>query len=178
MIIRIYTQPLWRVAAEILLGVLLWTFLFAALGRRKPKFWRILNLCILAASVFAVVYMTVLRRSAGERELILIPGNFLQKGKALHEIYRSFLMNILLFMPFGLALSAVLSSKMKPWRCVLITELIALGFSLAVETVQYFFALGRAEADDVLANTFGAFIGALHVPLAAAVINRIARRNE
>ena len=178
MIIKIYTQPLWRVAAEILLGVLLWTVLFATLDKQKPKLWRILNLCILAASVFAVVYMTMLRRSAGERELILIPGNFLQEGKQLHEIYRSFLMNILLFTPLGLTLSAVLSSKMKPWRCVWLTVLLALGFSLAVETVQYFAGLGRAEADDVLANTFGAFIGALHVPLASAVINRIARRNE
>lgn len=178
MIIRIYTQPLWRVAAEILLGLLLWTFLSAVSGRRKPKLWRMLNLCILAASVFSVAYMTMLRRSAGEHELILIPGYFLKEGRQLHEIYRSFLMNVLLFTPFGLTLSAVLSSKMKPWRCVGLTVLIAFGFSLAVETVQYFCALGRAEADDVLANTFGAFIGALHVPLAAAVINRIARRNE
>lgn len=178
MIIRIYTQPLWRVAAEILLGLLLWTFLSAVSGRRKPKLWRMLNLCILAASAFAVVYMTMLRRSAGESELILIPGNFLQEGMHLHEIYRSFLMNILLFVPFGLSLSAVLSSKMKPWRCVGLTVLIAFGFSLAVETVQYFFALGRAEADDVLANTFGAFIGALHVPLAVAITRIVAKRNE
>ena len=178
MIIKIYTQPLWRVAAEILLAVLLWAVFFATLGKRKPKLWRILNLCLLAASVFLVTYMTILRRSAGEHELILLPGNFLREGKRLHEIYRSFLMNILLFTPFGLSLCAVLSSKRKPWRCVALAVLIALGFSLAVETTQFFTGLGRAETDDVLANTFGAFIGALHVPLASAIMRIAAKRNE
>ena len=174
MIIKIYTQPLWRVAAEILLAVLLWVILFATLGKRKPKLWRILNLCLLAASVFLVAYMTMLRRSPGERELILIPGNFLREGKKLHEIYRSFLMNVLLFTPFGLSLSAVLSSQRKAWRCVRLTVLLALGFSLAVETTQYVAYLGRAEVDDVLANLLGALIGALHVPIGSAAIKRIA----
>lgn len=178
MIIKIYTQPFWRVGAEILLAVLLWAVLSAVLSKRKPKIWRILNLCILAASVFSVAYMTMLRRSAGEHELILIPGYFLKEGRQLHEIYRSLLMNVLLFTPFGLTLSAVLSSKMKPWRCVWLTVLIAFVFSICVETTQYFAKLGRAEADDVLANSFGAFIGALHVPLAVAITRIAAKRNE
>lgn len=178
MIIKIYTQPLWRVGAEILLAALLWTVLYAALGKRKPKLWRILNLCFLAASVFCVAYMTMLRRSAGEHELILLPGNFLQEGKQLHEIYRSFLMNVLLFTPFGMTLAAVLSSSLKPWRCVWLTLLIAFCFSVAVEATQYFASLGRAEADDVLANSLGAFFGALHVPLAAVIMRIAAKRNE
>lgn len=178
MLLKIYAQPLWQVILEIPLCMLVWMCLRVSPGTQKPKLWRILNLCLLAVSVFSVVLMTLLRRNSGEYGLILIPGYFLQEAKIQREIYRAMLMNVLLFTPFGLALSAVLSSKMKPWRCVGLTVLIAFGFSLAVETVQYFFALGRAEADDLLANTFGAFIGALHVPLAGAVINRIARRNE
>ncbi len=169
MLFKIYAQPLWRVAAEILLAALIWAVLSATFGKRRPKLWRMLNLCLLAVSAFLIVYLTILKRNAGEHELILRPWYFLQEGKIQPEIYRSLLMNVLMFTPFGLSLGAGFSSGMKPWRCVLITLLIAIAFSVAVETTQYFAGLGRAETDDVGANALGAFIGALHVPIGAAL---------
>lgn len=165
MLHTIYAQPLWRVTVEILLGTLLWAALRATLGRKRPKPWRGLNLCLLAASLFGVVLVTMLHRNPGEHELILLPGYFLQEGKIQPEIYRSLLMNVLLFAPVGLTLSAALAQGRKASRCVLLTVLIGLACSVTVEAVQYVGNLGRAETDDVLANMLGTVIGALHVPI-------------
>lgn len=173
MIFKLYAQPLGAVVLEILLGTLLWAVLSAMLGRKKPKLWRVLNSCLLAVSVFAVLFMTVLRRTSGAHELILIPGYFLQEGKRQPEIYRSLLMNVLLFTPLGLSLSAVLSKNNSTWRCIGTVTLISLGFSVLVEATQFIGCLGRAEVDDVLANTLGALIGALHVPIGKALQKRI-----
>ena len=162
---KIYAQPLGRVVLEILIGMLLWAVLSATLGKRKPKLWQISNLVLLAGSVFAVAFMTLMHREPGEHELILIPGYFLKEAQTEPEVYRSLLMNVLLFTPFGLTLSAVLSKKRTPWKCVLLTVLIGMTLSLTIETAQYLGGLGRAEVDDLLANTLGAFLGALHVPL-------------
>lgn len=181
MIHKIYAQPLGRVITEILLGMILWAVLSAALGKKKPSLWRILNMCLLVISVFAVILLTVIRRTPGDHELILMPGYFLQEAKIQPEIYRSLLMNVLLFTPFGLSLSAVLVSKIKPAHSAWITVLIALGLSIAVEATQYLASLGRAEVDDVLANTLGALIGALHVPVGIIMdkaITEYQKRNE
>lgn len=45
-------------------------------------------------------------------------------------------------------------------KVIFITILFALA-SLAIEFCQYHFALGLAEADDVMNNTLGTLIGAL-----------------
>lgn len=44
---------------------------------------------------------------------------------------------------------------------ILISTLIGLAASLAIEYCQFRFSLGNAEADDVICNTLGALIGAL-----------------
>lgn len=173
MVHKIYAQPLGRVVLEILLGALLWAVLNATLGKRKPKLWQISNLVLLAGSVFAVAFMTLMHREPGEHELILIPGYFLKEAQTEPEVYRSLLMNVLLFTPFGLTLSAVLSTKVTPWKCFLLTVLIGIALSLSVETAQYLGGLGRAEVDDLLANTLGTFIGALHVPLGAFFLTQM-----
>lgn len=177
MLFRVYAQPLGRVVLEIVIGVVLWAVLGATLGRKKPRLWRVLNLCLLAVSAFAVLLMTVLQRTTGERELVLHPGNFLQEAKIQPEVYRSLLMNVLLFVPFGLALSAVLSRSKKQRNAVWMTVLLGLAFSILVESAQYFGGLGRAETDDVLANTFGTLLGALHLPLGRLLI-KLKQRNK
>lgn len=77
------------------------------------------------------------------------------------EILRSNFMNVVLFYPAGLLSFELLP---KNWRrakkVIFITILFAL-VSLAIEFCQYHFALGQAEADDVMHNTLGALIGAL-----------------
>lgn len=89
------------------------------------------------------------------------------------EILRSNFMNIVLFYPSGLLACEILP---KNWsrakRIIFVTILFAL-VSLAIEFCQYHFALGQAEADDVIHNTLGALIGAL---ISTIPVNRILRK--
>ena len=170
----IYAQPRGWVELQILLFTILWTVLSATWGRQKPKFWRIGNLAMLTAAVLGVAYATLLRTSAVGHELILMPGNFVKEAQKQPEVYRSLLMNVYLFVPFGLTLSAAQSAVGRmPWKSVLLTVLCAAALSCAVETAQYLGGFGRAETDDLLANALGAFLGALHVPLGAMIAKRI-----
>lgn len=64
--------------------------------------------------------------------------------------------NIVLFIPFGLLLSFLL--KRKP-----LIKITFLGFllSLLIEVIQYIYPTGRiSDVNDLIFNTFGAFIGA------------------
>ena len=89
------------------------------------------------------------------------------------EILRSNFMNLVLFYPAGLLACDLLP---KNWsrakRTIFVTILFAL-VSLAIEFCQYHFALGQAEADDVIHNTLGALIGAL---VNTIPVNRILRK--
>jgi glycopeptide antibiotics resistance protein len=62
--------------------------------------------------------------------------------------------NLLVFIPFGL----LLGSNLKQtgfWQKLMIVG----GFSLAVETIQYVFAIGSTDITDLIMNTLGGFIG-------------------
>ena len=68
-------------------------------------------------------------------------------------------LNILLFVPFGLVLSTLFydSNRFKiRWWIVMI---VGLAVSLAVETSQLVFRLGVFEIDDLVKNTIGATLG-------------------
>ena len=89
------------------------------------------------------------------------------------EILRSNFMNIVLFFPAGLLACDLLP---KNWsrakRIIFVTILFAL-VSIIIEYCQYHFALGQAEADDVIHNTLGALIGAL---VSTIPVNSILRK--
>ena len=67
----------------------------------------------------------------------------------------NFLGNIVAFLPLGALLPMVRQSRTR-LRDV---ALIAAGFSMAIETMQYLFARRNADVDDVLLNTLGALFG-------------------
>lgn len=69
-----------------------------------------------------------------------------------------YLGNIAFFVPFGVLVFMLLRDARRP---LLLTTLVGLGTSLAVETSQYLFALGYTDIDDLLMNTLGAFLGAV-----------------
>jgi len=69
-----------------------------------------------------------------------------------------YLGNLAFFVPFGVLVYMLLIDARRP---LLSTVLVGFAASLTIETAQYVFALGYSDIDDLLMNTFGAFLGAL-----------------
>ena len=140
----IYRIPVPLVLPMIALIVVIWGLLMRLLARRAPKAMRIVNIAAAVVALGGILYITVFRNNPGKQELILQPFQSFIEAKEQKEMFRELLMNVLLFVPFGLAFSYVL-----PWfsehkkngigKCIVATELIALVFSVGIEVTQYFF---------------------------------------
>ena len=113
--------------------------------------------CIL--SVFGILAFTLLSRTGGQG-VFLTPFRFLELAKDEPEFYRSFFMNVFLFVPLGVFMPYAVSNKPQ-LRNAFIT--IGLGFFLSagVEFLQYRLSRGLSETDDVIANTLGTVIGVI-----------------
>ncbi|MBQ6067391.1 MAG: VanZ family protein [Clostridia bacterium] len=160
----IYRIPVPLVLPIIAVVVLIWGMAMRLLARRSPKAVGIINCIALTAALGGILYITVFRNDPGKQELILQPFQSFIEAKQQKEMYRELLMNVLLFVPLGLSLPFVLTrTEDGAWRCrircAVLTVLIAVALSVAIEAVQYRFALGRCETDDVLSNTLGTFFG-------------------
>ena len=162
----IYTLPLKNVFATMIAGAFLWGFLRTKVNERA---WRSANLILLIVSIAAVLYLTIFDRSGGTYEVLLRPFSVLERAKRQRELYRAMLMNVFLFFPLGLTLSNVLPQKRTRWSRITLTPLLGCLLSVGVEYAQYYSALGRAETDDVLCNTLGAFLGACSLLIAHGV---------
>ena len=132
---------------------------------RKKYLWRPISALLLSVCFAVIFFSTLAGRSSGllGQQKLSLP--FYLYYSVLHggnsEILRSNFMNVVLFYPAGLLACELLP---KNWsrakRIIFVTILFAL-MSVAIEFCQYHFALGQAEADDVIHNTLGALIGAL-----------------
>ena len=149
-----YAQPYLLVFLEMVTVYIVWTFLMLLL---RGKSGRIVAVVGLLLSLTLVACLTIVGRSeAGE--IMLIPFITFFRAFANPGYLRSAIMNIALFIPLGLTLPYVLPDRIR--RKVPVTVVAGLLLSIAVEAVQLLFALGNSEMDDILMNTFGAFLGA------------------
>lgn len=130
----------------------------------KTSWWKPVLGVFLIGWIAVLAYATVFSRS---------PGTYAPPNLSLFHSYRevnsggsweillSNYMNILLFFPGGLFLSAVLPKRW-PWLLrILLSAVFFSLFSAVMEYGQYFWQLGRVEADDVLHNTLGALLGGI-----------------
>ena len=108
--------------------------------------------------VVVILYATVISRGESSLGYDFTPFSSFQRAVEQPEMYRSMLMNVFLFEPLGLMLPFVI--KGSTVKRILLTIVIGFALSVAIEASQYFFALGMAEADDVICNTVGAALGA------------------
>lgn len=173
----IYCQPLWRIVLTIVAAPLLWALLGRLLSLPHPRFWRQLNLLLAALSVLVILYTTLGNRSGGVRQMVLTPFASFAEAKIQPELYRSMLMNVLLFEPLGLSLSQGLPIR-RTWLRFMLPVLSGLCLSCAIETLQYLFSLGRTEADDVMMNSIGTIVGALSLPLTACLHRIFSKHSE
>ena len=145
----IYRIPVPLVLPIIAVIVVVWGLLMRLLARRAPKAIRIVNIAAAVIALGGILYITVFRNNPGKRELILQPFQSFIEAKEQKEMFRELLMNVLLFVPFGLSLPFALTpGKSGEWRgriwCFIVTIAVAVVLSVAIEAVQYRFALGRA----------------------------------
>ena len=109
--------------------------------------------CILfGAYIAAILWITLFSRLGTERRSFLLP--FHSYVEILKGEWRPLLENIgniALFIPLGVAL-----------KCSGVRDVKKTGFlvSLLIEVLQFTFALGTFECDDLIHNTLGAVIGA------------------
>ena len=103
--------------------------------------------------IIIILFFTIIRRNNQTgREICLYP--FKTYYKFGHTFVRwQIFMNIFLFIPLGFLIP--FSSK----RSFIQTLTIGLCLSITIEALQYIFALGLCETDDVIHNTLGCIIG-------------------
>ena len=119
-------------------------------------------MAMLTAVLAAVVYITVGQRSgSGGYGVYLVPFHSFREVAAggSRELYRSNFMNVLLFYPAGLLAVALLPERWPGWLRLAVTVLCLTLLSGGIEYVQYRFAMGRCEIDDVIHNGLGALLG-------------------
>ena len=170
-----YALPLREVFNAIFLCILLWVcmgFVFRAERTEQHKIWKYINCFLCIASVGLIIKMTLWGRREGVRQLQLMPFYTLTTISYNGEAIRTMVMNIVLFLPFGLTLPYVfdhIKNKRRKWLlCIWIGFLVSVG----VESIQYVFALGRAETDDVICNTLGCALGVLAEVVAEGIKKR------
>ena len=134
----------------------------------KEKVKKYIWAAFLLIYIFAVLYLTGYR---GRFDFeIFTNGGLFKNGKLFPVPFvhmrwayldyppyfvRSLLENIVMFIPVGIALGKVSGGRMTIWK------IIAVGFalSLTIEFLQYMFGTGESETDDLIVNTFSAFLG-------------------
>ena len=156
----------WTVCILLLSLLLLWPMLCQRVGERRRVLF---NTALACAAAFIILYTTILTRTPGVPAVILTPFAALTAARVQPELYREMLMNVFLFFPLGLTLSNALPRKWHRWLRIILTTLVGCALSAGIEYIQYRYALGLAETDDVICNTLGAFLGAASLLAAHAI---------
>lgn len=169
----IYSRSLVGIVFFMAMALVIWSILSV---RIAEKHWRTGNLIFASLMAFSILYVTLLSRAEGSTGVILAPFASFTAARQQPEIYRSMLMNVFLFFPFGLSFANALPRKWHHCIRILLTTLTACLFSIGIEYTQYRFSLGLTETDDVICNTLGAFLGSASLLLAHAIEIRNERR--
>lgn len=165
---KIYRQHLGIIILWILMLIFIWTAM--AILFYKRSIWKRSNIIPMFVIIVTIIYITLLSREDGVREIILVPFHSFIEGQSQPEIYRTMLMNVFLFVPLGLVMPFALPDKVMHNQ--IITIIFACLLSTFVEIMQYCFRLGRCEADDVICNTLGAAIGTVSYLIYRKIIER------
>lgn len=165
----IYATNLMTVIVAMPIILLVWSVIGAVFFKKM----RIIGTAAAVLAVAAILYVTLFSRGSRLGGLDLIPFSSFSRAVTNSEIYRSMLMNVLLFFPLGLSLPFVF--KETTGKRILFTILSAVLLSLMIEAFQYVFSRGLAETDDVICNTLGAVTGSCAY-LITVLIRNITKR--
>ena len=157
---RFYGMPLRQVIFNMFILIIIWTVLADLFKWKLNKkiLWHRVNQ-LLTVEMSVLICIATLYSRENTMDVCWIPFYSFKMARQQPEIYRSMLMNVFLFFPLGLTLPYALPEKWKHQAVIAI--LFALGLSVAIEFLQYYLCLGRAEMDDVICNTLGCAIGTI-----------------
>lgn len=162
--VDLYRMPIGFTVVCLVGALLFWCILTRYIqqaGRKQRILYGFFCGVVFLVWVLGVLYITVLMRTPGEREVHWQPFYQLQQWFAggPKELLRTLWMNVLLFVPGGLFLSAQLPARWPWWVRIPLVLIVLIGLSVGIEWLQYQYALGVVEADDLLCNTLGAVLG-------------------
>ena len=104
---RIYILDISTILITIPILLLVWSVIGAAFY----KYIRIIGAVMAVIAIGAILYITVLTRNESGAGANFIPFSSFERAKIQPEFYRSMLMNVFLFVPFGLALPFAFGGK-------------------------------------------------------------------
>ena len=179
---RLYGWPLRRIIGLIVVVVIIWGLL-AALADKfgKSALWRWLNRGIAVFFVAVILAMTYTSRGT---PAATVTWGFLGKWEAARkqpELYREMLMNVLLFVPYGMAMPFALLNprrKRRSWPMIIVAVWLGILFSAFIECLQLVYSRGHAEVEDLICNSIGTAVGAVAflIWIVSAAIRRIKSR--
>lgn len=155
---KIYVLPLPVVVALMIISILIWSISERVFNNLR-LIWKAINTVLFIFDIAAIIYCTIISRTSGTSGVYLTPFYSYIEARENSELYRVALMNILLFLPFGLSLPNLMPKDFR--HKMLFTIIAAMFLSASIELIQYIFGLGRVETDDVIHNTVGAVLGVL-----------------
>lgn len=157
-----YCLPI--VDAVLLAGLGSLVFLFLKKHLNQKLLWKWIIFVILLTWMITIVFTTIGNRDIGSTmQHNFIPFHSYREVWAggNPEILRSNFMNAVLFYPAGLLFASLLPRTWKWWHSVVLTLLLLTLVSVGIEYIQYAYALGRAEIDDVIHNAIGTLLGSI-----------------
>lgn len=178
--IKLYSQSIYREIPSYMYFALLLVavvgFILIFSNQRVKQKWRAFGRLVFFEYVAFLLCMTVFfRESVEHRTFNLIPfwSYTAENADLQHSLYVEALMNVLMFVPFGLLAGCVF--KRIGWKKMLVASLC---LSVLIETLQFILKRGFAEFDDVFHNTLGAVIGFGVYALMAATVRLILDRRK
>ena len=159
---RFYCFSIPGIMIGIVLITILWGLLRKRLEEKRLVLW--ISFILFLCGFTVILYITLGNRNVGSKnEICLIPlYSYVQALRGGNpEIYRSNFMNVILFYPVGLLATSLLPQKWKGWCRFILVVLALTAVSVGIEFLQYRYALGRCEIDDVIHNALGALLGSL-----------------
>ena len=161
----IYVLPIGYTFLGLLFLLVIWSYLqhwYEPLELGWKVLCKLLVDTALLLWAFAILYQTILSRTSGE---LIVHRDFFHQLKEYlfndgdKELLRTLWMNVLLFVPGGLLLEALWPRRHPRWVCIPLAVILLTALSVGIEAMQYRYALGVVEADDVLCNGLGAALG-------------------
>lgn len=133
--------------------------ILAARGMRRHRSdMNLIALALFILFMLALGYVTLFSRDGTSSTRVLFQlrniTRAIQTGSVLY--LKHLTMNIILFVPFGLLLAACCPGRSDR---VIVVITYALMLCASIEAIQYLFAIGECDLEDILGNVLGAWAG-------------------